>query len=712
MKNKTFTLLSVCTLIGLMSFFSLYSCKKLDLVRITRIMTDSVSLVENTASVYGTILDISDKGHSDYGFCWSKSATPTINDNKKSFGEASENGFLTFEFAQLELNVNYYVCAYILEDSEPIYGDILNFIITPFGIEVSTGSILVETNTSATARGSVKHVGSVHIEDFGHCWSTSLDPTIGDFITSLGSLDDDTLHFVSTLTNLNPSTTYYVRSYAKVDNSTIIYGENDSINISALMITTDSLNVTGSTTAYSVGTISSLGVVPIQNHGHCWSTNPGPTTNDNHSFLGAVTSTGSFTSNLTSLDTNLTYYIRAYADNGTTVTYGNELTFIITPFSVLSDTVYMTAVNSAEATGDLIIGSYAVSNHGHCWSTSNPPTVSDSKTSLGVTSQSGPYTSNLTNLLSNTVYYVRAYAREGGAVKYGATVILKQNIWEQILPFSGDDRQDAISFSIGTKGYMGTGIGSSIMKDFWEFDQASNAWTQKASYNDYVYGAVGFAIGSYGYIGGGINNNGYLKRDFWQYNPTTNNWVQKLNYAGDSISGAVGFSIGNKGYMGTGFDGLSSLNDFWEYDPSGNTWTQKANFNGSARSDAIGYTIGNKGYVGLGTNGATNFNDFWEYDPAGNTWTQKNNFGGSARVGATSFEINGKGYIGLGWNVVYLNDFWEYDPANDSWIQVADFMGTARWKAAGFSIGNFGYIGTGYDGTINNDDFWKYTPLN
>ena len=72
--------------------------------------------------------------------------------------------------------------------------------------------------------------------------------------------------------------------------------------------------------------------------------------------------------------------------------------------------------------------------------------------------------------------------------------------------------------------------------------------------------------------------------DFWEYDPATDTWTQKANFGGGARTGAVGFSIGTKGYVGTGIDANDLLRkDFWEYDPVTNKWTRKANFGGTAR---------------------------------------------------------------------------------------------------------------------------------
>ncbi|MBK6484808.1 MAG: T9SS type A sorting domain-containing protein [Chitinophagaceae bacterium] len=148
------------------------------------------------------------------------------------------------------------------------------------------------------------------------------------------------------------------------------------------------------------------------------------------------------------------------------------------------------------------------------------------------------------------------------------------NIWTQKADFGGTTRYEAVGFSIGSKGYLGTGVKfgniTTYYKDFWEYDPAVNTWTQKADFGGTARrGAVGFSIGSKGYLGTGYNNSIKYK-DFWEYDPVTDTWSQKSDFGGTARHGAVGFSIGNKGFLGTGQEGYPDYNvikDFWEYIP-------------------------------------------------------------------------------------------------------------------------------------------------
>src|SRR5207245_4964031 len=95
--------------------------------------------------------------------------------------------------------------------------------------------------------------------------------------------------------------------------------------------------------------------------------------------------------------------------------------------------------------------------------------------------------------------------------------------WTQKADFGGLPRQHAAGFSIGTKGYIGTGDthidDTGDTKDFWEYDPVTDTWTRKANFGTARGSAVGFSIGSKGYIGTGSENNITLYNDFWEYDP-------------------------------------------------------------------------------------------------------------------------------------------------------------------------------------------------
>jgi len=297
-----------------------------------------------------------------------------------------------------------------------------------------------------------------------------------------------------------------------------------------------------------------------------------------------------------------------------------------------------------------------------------------------------------------------------------ANLLTKADYWTQKADFGGMARHSAVAFSIGAKGYIGTGrnvaSGITLFKDFWEYDPSMNNWTQKADFGGTArFLAAGFSIGNKGYIGTGTNGSDW-KSDFWEYDPLTNTWTQKTNVP-NGRSSATGFATVNKGFIGSGIQ-QGGAADSRVYDPIANNWILIPN-PGGTKIMATGFSDGIKGYLGTGTlGGYSGLNDFWELDFNTNIWTQKANFGGATRSEACAFFICPFGYIGLGTTYIgsgTVSDFWKYDIANNIWTPVANFGNGLRELAVAFSIGSKGYVGTGFIND-NNDkiDFWEYTP--
>ncbi len=82
--------------------------------------------------------------------------------------------------------------------------------------------------------------------------------------------------------------------------------------------------------------------------------------------------------------------------------------------SDITNITYSTAMSGGEVIEQ---GSSPISAYGVCWSTIQNPTTADNYTSDGT--GTGIFTSNLTGLTGNTVYYVRAYAVNNAGIAYG-----------------------------------------------------------------------------------------------------------------------------------------------------------------------------------------------------------------------------------------------------------------------------------------------------
>ncbi|MFK5889740.1 MAG: hypothetical protein QM486_03285 [Flavobacteriaceae bacterium] len=99
--------------------------------------------------------------------------------------------------------------------------------------------------------------------------------------------------------------------------------QNNNVTVPVVTI----INVTDITenTATSGGNIANNGGASIITKGICWSTTPNPEINNFKSNDGI--GDGAYTSQLTSLVENTTYYLRAYAANSEGIGYSNEISF-------------------------------------------------------------------------------------------------------------------------------------------------------------------------------------------------------------------------------------------------------------------------------------------------------------------------------------------------------------------------------------------------
>jgi len=214
-----------------------------------------------------------------------------------------------------------------------------------------------------------------------------------------------------------------------------IYGENNvwgiGLSVRSVLnekedfptLTTDSVYAVTGTTAMSDITIKSAGRAAIISRGVCWSTSPNPTIENDKTVEG--TGIGSFKSSITGLLPGMIYYFRAYATNSIGTSYGNELT-AITPIikPILFTKIYGNTATTAMSGG--IINNYGGSPilaRGVCWSLTQTPTTSDSKTIEN--SEGESFISSITGLIADTTYYLRAYATNAAGTGYGNELILK-----------------------------------------------------------------------------------------------------------------------------------------------------------------------------------------------------------------------------------------------------------------------------------------------
>jgi len=396
-----------------------YSCKK-DFSRQPVVSTGDFDLASAIAN--GTLVDLGTKEITDHGFCWDSVGEPNLGNSNIRMGVLTTTGSFQAQLTELKANRTYFLKAFISFGDELLFGAMITFT-TPDLPLLTTTPMTEITETFAKCGGEVTSDNGSPVVARGVCWGISSNPDTTGYHTTDGTGIGT---FESVLSGLSPNTQYYVRAYA-----TNIYGTRYANEIefntgqsatTPFVSTTAASNITQSS-ATSGGTVVADGGADVTIRGVCWSTTPYPTIGDSKTEDG--NGTGVFTSSLTGLVANTTYYVRAYATNSAGTSYGSQETFITLTDPVLptistddaTDITQTTATSGGNVVSD---GGVTVSVRGVCWSTSPYPTTDDSKTEDG--SGTGVFTSSLTGLTANTTYYVRAYAINSIGTAYGSEI--------------------------------------------------------------------------------------------------------------------------------------------------------------------------------------------------------------------------------------------------------------------------------------------------
>ncbi len=190
------------------------------------------------------------------------------------------------------------------------------------------------------------------------------------------------------------------------------------------ILQTGSMSAISMTGATAAGTVVYDGTVSVTARGVCYSTSPNPTIADLHTTNG--TGTGTFSSPITGLVGNTTYYVRAYATNSQGTGYGDQVSFVtanpVVPTLVYTSSATTTSTTLAYTAKISSDGGAAITARGLCYGTSANPTITGSHTTAG--SGTGSFTSLIAGLTVNTTYHIRPYATNSVGTGYGPDSIV------------------------------------------------------------------------------------------------------------------------------------------------------------------------------------------------------------------------------------------------------------------------------------------------
>ncbi|MFM8977833.1 MAG: hypothetical protein ACKOJE_07280, partial [Bacteroidota bacterium] len=371
------------------------------------------SITQTQAMVAGAVTADAGSAVSERGFCYSIQNSPSIASDTIRAG--SGLGTFSGTLRNLTPNTTYYFRSYAVNGGGVAYGLVLSLQTPALALaSINTNPIYGISNTSAYSGGTIGSNGGSTITQRGVVFATTQSPTISGSLTNEGV---GTGSYTSMMTGLASSTTYYVRAYANNAQGTA-YGNELSFNTTAqasgpvtpplvgtlAVVKTDSNHIMG-------GLITGDGNSTITAQGICWTRTGSPTLSDSVRYF-TPTGTGTYTLWVDlPQGCNETFYVRAFAQNSAGVGYGQQVS-TTNGFVPKIGNSQLTQIGATAATLQTTIrasGGCAVTERGVCWSTSSNPTAGNALFRTVCGADTGLYNCHLTNLIPQTLYYVRAY---------------------------------------------------------------------------------------------------------------------------------------------------------------------------------------------------------------------------------------------------------------------------------------------------------------
>lgn len=256
----------------------------------------------------------------DYGTTISYGTNVTYASNPVT---GTSNTSVSYSLGSLGTNTLYHYRAKGTNSAGTTNGSDVTFTTLSNAPTVGSGSSILSDGftanwTAPTNDGSETYTYTVEVDD---------DNAFGSINATYSSIASGTTS--QAVTGLASGTTYYFR--VKAVNTTgssawssISSGVTTS-SASAPAVTTTAASSITLTTASTGGNVTSDGGDAVTARGVVYNTTGSPTLADSYTTDG--TGTGSFSSSLTGLSNNTTYYVKAYATNGVGTSYGSEISF-------------------------------------------------------------------------------------------------------------------------------------------------------------------------------------------------------------------------------------------------------------------------------------------------------------------------------------------------------------------------------------------------
>lgn len=281
----------------------------------------TTEVADYTAKAHGFIVTDGNLPLSERGFVYSKTGEPTVADSKttevtgKAYFEATLTGLTHF--------TTYYVRAFATNEMGTVYGVVDTFKTSAIKATVATSAATDITGNSANVVGNVSYDGESDVTERGVVYGFSANPTVADSKVVVGNGEGE---FTAALTNLKGNKKYYVRAYA-INGVGTAYGNQVEFStpVDFTKVATSPASMITKTSAVLTGEVTDDGGADVTARGFYWNMTGAPTADDNIVDMG--TGVGMFTYELTGLELNTKYYVRAFATNSAGTTLGEVKEF-------------------------------------------------------------------------------------------------------------------------------------------------------------------------------------------------------------------------------------------------------------------------------------------------------------------------------------------------------------------------------------------------
>lgn len=365
----------------------------------------------------------------EYGFCYStESRQPTIESSQHIKAQDGAKGF-SATLKGLTASTKYYMRAYAKSEKGVGYSATVEFTTDKEQVvSLTQATVTDRTSSSVTITAQMAYESFSTIKEKGICYGQTANPSVDGTKIS----DSSTEHKVTaTITGLKEGDTYHARAYAITRDGTFYSGDIafTTETTYAPSVSKPSVYDKTETGAKVRASIRTNGGLEVTAKGICYSsTNAKPTLED----LVAISTEAdnSILVSLSDLQGGVTYYVRSYATNAKGTGYSEEVEQFTTTKHTEPTLNGLNVMNikddNAEASASIAnIGGEGetIEERGFVVSTSGDPTIDGYNTTKFVSSSTeDAFSTKLTGLRYNTLYYIRAYAINKVGAGYSKTL--------------------------------------------------------------------------------------------------------------------------------------------------------------------------------------------------------------------------------------------------------------------------------------------------